>query len=876
MTLSQAKSTHAISSKDAVVLLRSSQRTGLSHSEVRKRQKQYGPNSIAEPDKESIVESVIKQLINPLALILIAAFVLTIVLQEYIDAGVILVATVINVVISLYQERRAGDAFRALSGSRSHTAVVLRDGHKTVVPSEELVPGDIVELQSGSYVPADGRLLSVARLSINQVAFTGESEAVDKTTDISHEDHVFDRDNMAFMGSTVMTGTGTMVVTKTGNNSEFGKIADQLSRITKDLSPVQTSMKTIAKWLGLITLAALVVLFVVGVMQGMELYSALLLAVAVGVSAVPEGLLSAVTVVLAFGARSVMREGGLVKNLASAETLGSATYILTDKTGTLTYGKMKTENWFTLSSTDVSMDMLQRAAGFATDMFFDPEGKNFVGDEMDVAIAHEVYRNQQQFEEINESHHVLDTIPFDSKYKFFASLRAEDGEHTVYIKGAPDIIIEQARYVYVDGAPREISDQDREHFRTIVTTESERGRRLLAVAMRQEVGTDDLSQSWDAEGNASMGEHIVLCGLVSFYDRVRGDVPEVVQGMREDAQTEVIMITGDGPETAHRIALESGIITDEKEAVYTGRDIDEATDEHLLEIMQSGQARVFARVTPDHKLRLTMILQGAGEVVAMTGDGVNDAPALQRATIGISLSSSTEVAKEAADLVLVNDSFATIAYAIREGRRMTGNLKKTIIYLLSTSFSEVIVLLGALVVAGPVPFYPTQILWANIIEEGLMNFAFIFEPAEKFVRKKKYGQKIVGRHTRNMVVTVGIVNGAILLSFYALLLQQNISDDLLRTYMFAALSIDSIFFGLTLKSLYDPIWRLKLFSNMYLIIASAVSFALLLLALELPFLRTVLHLEPLGVIGLEVVFLFGVINLLAVELVKRVYRPTQS
>lgn len=873
MSQPRTKAVHTISSKDAVALMQSNKEKGLSESQVRTRRNKYGPNTIREPEKESIIESIIKQLLNPLALILLAAFALTLVLSEYIDAGVIFVATVINVAISLYQERRAGDAFRALSQSRSHTAVVIRDGHKTVVPSEELVPGDIVELQSGAYVPADGRLLSVMRLSINQVAFTGESEAVDKDTQVNEESHVFDRTNMAFMGSTVMSGSGTMVVTSIGNNSEFGKIADQLSRITKDLSPVQLSMKTIATWLGAVTLVALVILFVVGVAQGMELYEALLLAVAVGVSAVPEGLLSAVTVVLAFGARSVMKEGGLVKNLASAETLGSATYILTDKTGTLTYGKMKTEDWFVAGE---DIQELQRAAGLATDAFFDPEGKRFVGDEMDVAIAHEVYRNQQTFETENEALEAVDTIPFDSQYKFFASLRLEDDSYTAYIKGAPDKVLEHASHVYVDGEVRAMTDEDREHFNTVISEQSDRGRRLLAVAKRENLSEDVFDTSWDDEGNASMGDDLVFCGLVSFYDRVRGDVLEVVQGMREDAQTEVIMITGDGPETAHRIAIESGIMTDEKEPVYTGSDIDEATDEHLLEIMQSGQARVFARVTPDHKLRLTKILQGAGEVVAMTGDGVNDAPALQRATIGISLSSSTEVAKEAADLVLVNDSFATIAYAIREGRRMTGNLKKTIIYLLSTSFSEVVVLLGALVVSGPVPFYPTQILWANIIEEGLMNFAFIFEPAEKFVRKKKYGQNMVGAHTRNMVITIGVVNGIILLSFYALLLQQNISDDLLRTYMFAALSIDSIFFGLALKSLYDPIWRLKLFSNMYLIIASCVSFALLLVALELPFLRTVLHLEPLGVIGLEVVFLFGVINLFAVELVKRVYRPTEQ
>lgn len=866
---------HKITATDALSLIKTNKTKGLSGAEVEKRRKQYGLNTIAEPEKESLLKSVIHQLKNPLALILIAAFFLTVILHEYIDAIVILIATVINVVISLYQERRAGDAFRALSQSRNHTAVVIRDGHKTVVPSEELVPGDIVELSSGSYVPADGRLLSVGRLSVNQVIFTGESNAIEKDTSVNDAQHAFDRTNMVYMGSTVMTGDGTMTVTATGTHSQFGKIADQLSSIEKDLSPVQRHMKQVATWIGIATLCLVVALVVINTILGNNFYETVVLAVAIGVSAVPEGLLSAVTVVLAFGARSIMKKGGLVKNLASAETLGSATYILTDKTGTLTYGEMKTEDWFTLSSSKGLDDfsIISEIAGKAINVFYDVDHHKFVGDEMDTAIASFVHRNQETFEQVDESAPVVDTIPFDSKYKFFAVLRKHDDSHAVYLKGAPDRVIDRSEYVYDGDLIREITQEDRDYFNTVVEQQSGEGRRLLAVAVRLDVEKNAFRSAWDTEGNASMGDGLVLCGLVSFYDRVRSSVPEVIKNMREDAQTNVIMITGDGPGTAHRIGLESGVITDEKEAVYTGDEIDEATDEHLLEIMQSGQARIFARVTPEHKLRLATILQDAGEVVAMTGDGVNDAPALQKATIGISLSSSTEVAKEAADLVLVDDSFDTIAYAIDEGRRLVGNLKKTIIYLLSTSFSIVFVIVASMILSGPVPFYPTQILWANIIEEGLMNFAFIFEPSERFVRKKKYGQSMVGTHTRRMILGIGIVNGLILLSFYLILLTQDMSDDLLRTYMFAALSIDSVFFGVALKSLYDPIWRVKLFSNMYLIISTAISLGLLLLALELPLLRTLLHLEPIGLVGLEIVFLFGLINLFAVEVVKKLCRP---
>ncbi len=868
MNSHKAQTIHKISATDAVALMKSNQEYGLKDAEVLKRQKQFGPNSIISDKKESLIKAIIAQLLNPLAVILLIAFALTIFLEEYIDSGVILTATIINVVISLYQERRAGDAFKALAKKRSHSAVVLRAGAEQVIPTEQLVPGDIIIVKSGDYVPADARVLDHNRLSANQVMFTGESEAVKKDTEPNDEKRPFDRDNMIFMGSVVITGTATAVVSATAFDTQFGTIADRLSSIEKDLSPIQKNMKRIAKALGIATAVALVFVMAVGLYQGGDFYTTLLLAVAVGVSAVPEGLLSAVTVVLAFGARSIMNQGGLIKNLASAETLGSATYILTDKTGTLTFGEMKVEDW--LAYDDQDIDFLKNAAGLATDTFYDVASKKFVGDEMDTAINKNVYKTSELFDIATTDNAVVDSIPFDSAYKFFASLRKSDKKYTMFVKGAPDVLIGQASYIRKQGVTKTITEQDRQDFLDLVNKQSEQGRRLLAVCTRDHVTADAFTAAWNNDGTASVPEGLVLCGIISFYDQVRSSVPDVIRGMRE-SETSVIMITGDSPVTAHRIALESGIITDEKEAVYTGEDIDAATDEHLLQVMQDGVVRVFARVTPDHKLRLATILQDAGETVAMTGDGVNDAPALQKATIGISLSSSTEVAKEAADLVLVDNSFDTIAYAIAEGRRMISNLKKTIVYLLSTSFSEVVVLLGALVASGPIPFYPTQILWANIIEEGLMNFGFLFEPDEKETHHKETGG-LLGVHTRRIIIGIGFLNGLSLLGFYFGLLWWGFDGDLLRTYMFAALSIDSVFLGLALKSLYNPIWQVKLFSNMYLIIASIISFGLLVVALVTPFLRTILHLELLPVSGFIVVFVFGLVNLVMVEGVKKLCR----
>jgi len=868
MNTHKLKRIHTVSAEDAILIVKSDASFGLKDSEVLERKKQFGSNTIVSEQKESLLHSIFIQLINPLAIILLIALGLTIFLEEYIDSGVILAAIVINTIISLYQERKAGDAFRALAEKRSHSAVVLRAGLEQVVPAEELVPGDVIQVSSGDYVPADARIITHNRLSVNQVMFTGESEAVEKNIEVNDEPRPFDRDNMIFMGSVVITGTAVAVVSATGLNTEFGSIADKLASIEKDLSPIQKNMKRIAKGLGIATGVALVLVMTLGLYQGGDFYTTLLLAVAVGVSAVPEGLLSAVTVVLAFGARSIMNQGGLIKNLASAETLGSASYILTDKTGTLTFGEMKVEEW--MAHGDKDTERLQIAASLATDTFYDAVSRRFVGDEMDTAINKVIYKDPADFALLNEDHVSVDSIPFDSAYKFFASLRETENGYGMFVKGAPDVLINRAAYIYKGGKVKDITDEDKQDFLDIVQEQSETGRRLLAVCMRDSVDRDVFTAAWNNDKTASVPDGLVLCGVISFYDRVRSSVPSVIASMRA-SETSVVMITGDSPITAHRIALESGIITDEKEGVYTGEDIDKADDEHLLEVMQSGAIRVFARVTPDHKLRLATILQDAGEIVAMTGDGVNDAPALQKATIGISLSSATEVAKEAADLVLVDNSFDTIAYAIAEGRRMISNLKKTIVYLLSTSFSIVVTLLGSFALAGPIPFYPTQILWANILEEGLMNFGFLFEPDEEENHKKERGG-LLGTHTQYFIFGVGIVNGLLMLAFYYALVQFGVSESHIQTYMFGVLSVGNILFALSLKSLYQPIWKINLFSNMFLIISSLLSVGLFMIAMTVPFLRDLLHLEVIPATGYLIIVGFGVVNMMSVEVIKKLCR----
>ncbi len=722
--------------------------------------------------------------------------------------------------------------------------------------------GDIILVFAGMYVPADARIIESQNITANQVLFTGEAAPVAKDSQPAQTDFIFDTTSMIFAGSTIASGTGKAIVTAVGTSTEFAKIADSLRTVKKADSPIEQESKKIAHILSVVAGIAVVFIVLFGFIRGIEFYELLLIAVAVAVSAVPEGLPSVVTAILAYGAAHIGSKGGLIKNLSSAQTLGSTEIILTDKTGTLTYGQMDVSSLVVHGPDELSHVVLGYSL-FATDMFFDTVKGQFIGDDVDVAIGRFEIQGGEYVNGLFERHPVVATIPFDSRYKFFASLREHEESMTLYCKGAFEIIWELADTVYIGSGEEAPKDLEQYHyFKRIIDEASEEGKRVLAVSYKKDF-SGDLSNRESPESHLA---GTTFVGIIIMSDKVRESAKQAVLEARA-ADVRVVMITGDAPKTASTIAYQTGITDTLDALVIQGNELEKISDQTLFDRIMDGTARVFSRVSPDQKLRLATILTNHGVIIAMTGDGVNDASALSKASIGISLSSATEVAKEAADLILTNNSFNVIVYAIKEGRRIASNISKTVIYLLSTSLAEVVVILGAIIAGLSIPFLPTHILWANMLVEGLMNFAFLFEK-EKDVKKSP--TKILDKRVMRLTLTAAIVSGALyLVLFFWLSWGTPFTEEIIRTFMFGALICGALFTSVGLKSLDKPFWRVHQLENKFFIYSLLINIALFIGTFKTDFGQTVFKIVdlPFEIIGL--LGLFGLVNLLCIEVLKK-------
>ncbi|MFC1730680.1 cation-translocating P-type ATPase, partial [candidate division KSB1 bacterium] len=736
---------HTASIENALNNLNADRVQGLSSKDVNERLQRYGKNKFQKKRTLGFLGVILKQFKSPLVVILLLAGIATVLLQEYLDSTVIFVALLINIVIGSFQERRASQAFEKLNQSQEKSATVIRNGVKMIIPAEELVPGDAVILEGGMYVPADLRLISTKELSVNEAILTGEWIAVLKDADqvCKEKAPLAERTNMAWMGTLVSSGYGIGVVVDTGQRTQMGAIAEQLQLEHERVTPLQQSVREIARFLVYIILIAVAIIFSLGLLHGESVSDMLLVAIAIAVASMPEGLPAAVTIVLAIGMESILRKGGLVRNLLAAETLGSTTIILTDKTGTLTEAKMKVSGLYTLEGLEENMaeadgdnEYLLSSAILTTDAFIEQkEGEE--GEEKQIVIQGRpiekaivsagIDRGIMQGALLHELPRV-DFLQFESKRRFAASLHEQSGStnNLLYLSGAPEVLIEGATHVYHNGRSVLMSEEARNRLVKKQNEMSEAGYRFIGLAYR-EVGFDSIPMK--EEEQEGFVKDSTFIGLVAFSDPVREDVAESIK-MVKKAGVRVVMVTGDNPKTAKQIAIQTGIAHPEDD-VLTGADIDHLSDEELYS--EINRVPVFARVLPEQKLHIARVLKDHNEIVAMTGDGVNDAPALQSADIGVAVGSGTEVAKAASDIILINNSFSIITSAIKEGRRIIDNLKKIVSYLLSTSFSEIFVIGGALAVGAPLPLLPGQILWANIVEEGFMSFAFAFEKSENGV-----------------------------------------------------------------------------------------------------------------------------------------------
>lgn len=843
---------------------------GLSREQAAERLLQHGPNAFGEETSVGPVDRIVDELRSPLTFTLLAAGVVTTLLSEYVDATVIFLALVVNILINLYQEGRASKAFAALKAGEEISCTVVRDGEPRLILAKTLVVGDLVLLQSGATVPADARIIDAHGAQLNESVLTGEwAPVVKHAEDIPHLLPLTEQKNMLFMGTLVASGTLKAIVVETGERTAFGAIAASLRSVKAPPTPMQKNIAEIARLLTMIILVALIIVFVLGMYRGVPITETLMVAIAIAVAAIPEGMPAAVSVMLAMSMQRILKKGGLVRSLLAAETLGSATVIITDKTGTLTEGTMTLERVVCFHALTGGEEHFKEkrlheehgdehdALAFAYlasnviienehDQFRHPE---FHGRPVEVAIARAAHLSGVDMRELERDYQRIDATPFVSSLRMSLALTSIRGmKHNRLIGlGAAEEMLARAVAYYADGKAHPMHEEERTKFAEALRDATREGVRVVAVGYIDTqietlpIAATELDAFFSSQGT------FVLCGLMYLADPLRSDVRSAITTAR-NAGIKVIMATGDNLETARAIALGAGIVAHPQALALTGSDMDKMTDEVLLEKLRI--VAICARMLPSHKQRIAQLLTGAGEVVAMTGDGVNDAPALRTAAIGVALGSGTDVAKEASGLVLTNNSFGIIVAAIEEGRTAVDNIRKNVAYLLSTSFSEIMLVVMALGFAMPLPLLPTQILWTNMLTEGLMNFAFAFERPEQGIMQRDprvHGAgMMLSRRFIAFIVTIGVITGSILIGVYVWLHMQPIGEIGARTVLFVTLTLLATLVSFSLRDLHTPLWRIAPWTNLYLLGALSVAVIGLMVALFVPALSRLLELDPMG------------------------------
>lgn len=846
---------------------------GLSREQAAERLIANGPNAFGEEETVGPVDRIVNELRSPLAFTLLVAGIVTTLLSEYVDATVIFLALVVNILINLYQEGRASKAFAALKSGEESFCTVIRDGEPKQIPAKEVVVGDVVLLQSGSTVPADARIIEAHGAQLNESVLTGEwAPVVKHAEDVPHVLPITDQKNMLFMGTLVASGVLRAVVVETGERTAFGGIAASLRTVKIQETPMQKNISGIARMLTMIILGALALVFFLGIYRHVPIEETLMIAIAIAVAAIPEGMPAAVSVMLAMSMQRILGKGGLVRSLLAAETLGSATVIITDKTGTLTEGVMSLDrvvcfHALTLGEGGFKEKRLHEEHGdehdalsFAYlasnviienehDQFRHPE---FHGRPVEVAIARAAHVSGVDMRELERDYERIDAAPFVSTLRMSLALTGIRGmKHNRLISlGAAEEMLGRSAAYYADGKAHPMHESERTMFEEALKNATRAGVRVVAVGyvdtLVDKLPVDNAAIELLFTGQGTF----VLCGLLYLADPLRADVHTAITTARA-AGIRVIMATGDNLETARAIALGAGIVAHPQAPAIVGSDIDGMTDEQFLEKLRT--VSICARMLPAHKQRMAQILTEAGEVVAMTGDGVNDAPALRTAAIGVALGSGTDVAKEVSGLVLTNNNFGVIVAAIEEGRRAVDNIRKNVAYLLSTSFSEILLVVSALAFALPLPLLPTQILWTNMLTEGLMNFAFAFEKPENGIMLRSpraHGvSMIMTRRFMVFIATIGVITGAILVALYVILYREHNADGIGRTVLFVALTLLATLVSFSLRDLHTPLWRIKPWTNLYLLAALLVAFLGLGIALYVPSIAHLLELDPSGLSG---------------------------
>lgn len=825
---------------------------GLSDEEAAERLTNGGKNELTAAKKKSLIIKFLSQFIDPMIIVLLAAAVVSSVLaivrseyMELIDGGIILLIVVINAIIGFAQESKAENALEALRNKNKPYAKVLRNGHRTTVLSEELTVGDIVFLETGDIVPADMRLISSVSLKIEESALTGESVPAEKDAAavIAENAPLGDRLNMAYSGGTVSYGRGTGVVTATGMNTETGKIAKMLNEVKEAPSPLDKQLGKTAKILSVGVLAIAAVIFIVRAFvygdykDVNKLIDAFMTSVAIAVAAIPEGLPAVVTIVLALGVRKMSTRRAIVKNLSSVETLGCCEVICSDKTGTLTLNKMTVKETY---CNEDDAPLLRRIMALCNDTQ-ECEG-GLSGDPTETALVDYAYACGEDFKQLNAEYPRINEKPFDSERKLMTTVHKCDGKSVSYTKGAPDMLLARCKYVLKGGTVYPITEKDKEEIKAANAAMAKKALRVLAAAYKE---NEDLSE-----------EELVFVGLTGMIDPPRKEVKAAVAQCRS-AGIRTIMITGDHMETAKAIARELDILRD-GDLCATGAQLDEMSDEELY--ANINNYAVFARVSPENKVRIVKAVKAANKVVAMTGDGVNDAPSIKEANIGIGMGvTGTQVSKDAADMILTDDNFATIVGAVEEGRKVFSNITKAIQFLLSANIAEVLCLfISSVILAGVVgatdPDFtfltPVMILWVNLVTDSFPALSLGVEKAETDVMSlppRKSNTSLFAGSMGKDILIQGLMQTALVMLSFCLGYFVMGSKQEASTMAFVSLCIIQLFHSFNLRSQRHSVLNKNLFKNKYLNLSALLGIALTVGVVLIPGVNTVFEAVPLDI-----------------------------
>lgn len=850
---------HNLKVEETRRLLRTSIKKGLSEEEAKTRQREFGKNKLPEEKAFSGLRIFLGQLKSPLIYILIVAGFITLFLKEFTDAIVIFGAVFLNTVVGYVQENKASNALKELKKVIRHETKVLRNGNFKIVDSEELVLGDIIILNPGDRVPADGRIIECLDLKMNEMALTGEWLSAEKKPEVlPKETPMADRDNMIYMGTIVEDGKAKAIVTEIGIQTEIGKVAVMVKEVQEERTPYQKKLANFSKIVGIIISLICFGIFIEGMVTGGEFVEMFTTAVAVAVAAIPEGLPVAMTVILALGMQRILKKKGLVRKLASAETLGSTSIICTDKTATLTEGKMKVDEVIGDKFLALKAATLTSEA-FVENLTSPKEEWIFKGRPTDKALLEAGieagFDRKKEFEKQK-----IAELPFNPINKFAAALYGENKGKFLYACGAPERILGLCV----------LKKKEEEELERKLESLAKKGLRVVASAYKK-IKLDEKTslQIFEKAGDEFIHvRDMTFVGFITLKDPIRKEVKEAMKICRQ-AGMRPIIVTGDHRLTAKAVAQDLGFKI-KKENILEGKDLDKLSDKNLRKVLDKIQ--VYARVEPKHKMRIIEAWQEKGEVVAMTGDGINDAPALKKADIGVALGSGTEVAKETSDLVLLNDSFSIIVAAVEEGRVILDNIRKVITYLLSDSFTEIILIGVSLFLGWPLPIIAAQILWVNLIEDGPLALCLAFEPKEEHLMKQKphgHDTPLLTREMKALIFIIGLITDILLLGLlFWLIKYSGYEIPHIRSIIFAGLTIDSLFYVFSCKSLRRNLWHINPFSNKFLILAWIFGIIMLLSALYLPLLQTLLKTVSLSLFDWQLILGLGMLNIILIEATK--------